>query len=254
MKLNLLFLYLFSLFCCSASLIAIDIEVQEGKRSIIGERALTEVEDFELEEARASWSKLFSDQGCFSFSSAQLSNVDEDMPFTKHPGGYHNAMGFSGNRVGLEDGSWWTIYSKDLPLTRNWLTSANSLVPDALTIAPNLDWPNRSSYRYCLTNQQTGVAVKVNMALSPTKDGLYSHYILSSTWLIDDSGYFYVQLLLNDGSLWNMPPPEFAITCLWHIDDLVIIGNARNQDGDSPSNILINVATNNYAIGYCLKY
>jgi hypothetical protein len=254
MKLNLLFLYLCFLFCCSASPIAAGIEVQEGERSIVGERAPTEAEEFELEEARISWSKFFSDQDCFSFSGVQLSNVDVDVPFTKHPGAYHNAMGFSGNRVGLEDGSWWTIYSKDLPLTRNWLTSANSLVPDALTIAPNLDWPRRSSYRYCLTNQQTGVAVKVNMALSPTKDGLYSHYILSSTWLIDDSGYFYVQLLLNDGSLWNMRPSEFAITCLWHIDDLVIIGNARSQGDDLASNILINVATNNYATGNCLKY
>lgn len=264
------------IFCC-VLLVADAIEIQDGKRSIIRERALSDMEVTLVGKIQTSRLERLSEEdkeaqvealrtlrtGFFSFADAVYQNdffvrdvvsrleveksglVDS---ITRHPETFHHAVGFSGSRIGLEDGSWWTICSEDLSETRNWLTLANSLVPDFLTIVPNLDWPVDSSFHYLLINQQTGVSVKVNMTFSPVKHAPHTRHILSSSWLIDGSGYFYVQFLLNDGSVWNMLSSDFSITFLWHLDDIVIIGG-----NGEPSNILINVATNNYATGYCIK-
>jgi hypothetical protein len=271
------------MFCCLGAVNANDVEIEAGERIVVGERALSDSETVALYEARLNSLKLDEelkedkeDSNEDALQTAPLkemvaasqaakaqflqngvneaSNQIMKKGFTTHPGVFHFSVGFSGNTIGLEDGSWWKIYSAEKHVTKNWLTTANSFTPDSIIIEPNQDWPKYSNFRYFLTNQQTAKSVRANLSLAPFYNGTYTRYIFSYTYIVDAYGFLYVQLCLNDGSIWNMLTADYPITSLWKLNDTVIIGcNNGAYSGIAP-NILINVNTNNYGAGACFSY
>ncbi|MBA3238318.1 MAG: hypothetical protein H0T62_08255 [Parachlamydiaceae bacterium] len=281
MKTQRLFLYTLSMLCCLGAVNANDVEIEAGERITVGERSLSDSETVALYEARLNSFKLdeelkegqegtredalqtapmqeilaasqaakalFQKQG-LNEATAQISKKG----ITTHPGVFHFSVGFSGNTIGLEDGSWWKAYSGDMSITKNWVTSLGSFTPDSIIIEPNLNWPSYSNYRYYLTNQQTSKSVRVNLSLAPFYNGTYTHYIHSYTYIVDSYGFLYVQLCLNDGSIWNMLTDDYPITSLWKVNDTVILGCNSGVYSAIAPNILINVNTNNYGAGACV--
>lgn len=167
-----------------------------------------------------------------------------------HPGVFKQASHISGNKVYFEDGSRWKVHKNDLYFLKDWDTSSNSFVPDDIVIALNTDLGSYLSYRYCLVNQQTGVAVRAEPNLAPLN--YLKRYIFSYAWLNDSYGNLYVQLCLNDGSVWNMISSDFPFTALWDRNHTVIIGSNNGAASAIAPNILINLNSNNYGAGRCI--
>lgn len=176
-----------------------------------------------------------------------------------YPGAYHPLMRFLGNEVRLEDGSWWKIYSGDFNQTSNWvclndlslIDIALGVQPDQVVITANMDWPKYSFFRYHLTNQQTGNYVRVN--LNDFYNTAQTRYIYSLVRLFDANGNLFVQLTLNDGSIWNTLPIDTQ--CLeWHVGDIMIVGVNTDQFAAFAPYLLINVRTNNNGAASCVLY
>jgi hypothetical protein len=159
--------------------------------------------------------------------------------FTSHQGAFHRAIGvtFFGDQVTLEDGSVWTVSSWDRWKTLNWLTS------DIILVMQN-KWLF-SNYKFMLVNQNTGNEVEVNMTLGPIYSGVFTHWIVA----ID---YFNCQVILEDGSVWNMDLFDSLMINKWMVNDTVIIGVNEERCLVHP-NILINVNVLNYASGICIN-
>lgn len=276
-----LFLYALSILCCFGAVNANEVEIEAGERITVGERALSDSETIVLYEARLNSFKLDEEQkegeeevqgealqtapvkeilAASQAAKAQFQGLNAaerkitKKGFTTHPGVFHFSVGFAGNTIGMEDGSWWKIYSSEMYLTKTWLTTANSLTPDSVIVEPNPNWPKYSSYRYFLTNQQTAQSVRSNLHLAPFYNGAYTRFIYSYTYIVDAFGYLYVQLCLNDGSVWNMLSNDYPITSLWKVNDTVILGCNNGPYASIAPNILINVNTNNYGAGACISY
>lgn len=162
--------------------------------------------------------------------------VQHDIFFTSHEGAFHRvfSVGICGDRVELEDGSIWSVYSGDTYKTLNWIPS------DVIVITPNHSW--FSSYNFRLTNQNTGVSVESNLTLGPIYNAPFTHWIVS----ID---YYNHMVYLEDGTIWKMSYFDDYIFRKWVINDTVIIGINDGWLSSSRPNILINVNMLNYAQG-----
>jgi hypothetical protein len=279
MNMKNLFLNIFATACCSGMLFASPtVENSENDRTTIGESALPkeEVKALLIERFSQDSEQIESDENVKNALStspsyanlmassallkeAQMSEstdlISLALPATKittsgHPGIFKYSTSISGNKVYLEDGSRWRVHSADLYSMSNWYTSANSFLPDNIVIALNTDPGSYLSYRYCLVNQQTGVAARAEINLSPLKS--HRRYIFSYAWLTDSYGSLYVQLCLNDGSVWNMLSSDFPFTGLWNLNDTVIIGSNNGFANSIAPNILININSNNYGAGLCI--
>jgi len=164
--------------------------------------------------------------------------ISKKIYYNSHDGAYHFpvAVTYLGDEVTLEDGSIWKVASWDKWKTLNWLTTDTILVTQNKYMF--------SSYKFMLVNQDTGKEVEVNLALGPIYSGCYTRWIVSvDSW--ND------QILLNDGSLWEMSSIDYFITKNWFVNDTVIIGVNESSSVLRP-NILINVNMLNYARGICL--
>lgn len=176
-----------------------------------------------------------------------------------YPGTYHRLVSFLDSKVCLEDGSRWNIYSGDFSETYNWLTESSlsyldlsfGLRPDEIVVTANRDWPHYSSYRYHLTNQQTGKYVRAN--LSKVSSTYETRFIFSYLWLYDAYGNLFVQLTLSDGSVWNTLPVD--IQCLQWIDgDVIIVGANTDQYSSIAPYTLINARTKDNGGAACVRY
>ncbi|MBA3603046.1 MAG: hypothetical protein H0W50_05275 [Parachlamydiaceae bacterium] len=280
MNMKNLFFNIFAITCCGGMLIASPaVENSENERSPIGENALPK------EEANALLTERFSQDSSLIESDENVkdalsagptyanlmasSSLLKEAPMSDsaaltslalpatglttsgHPGVFKLATNISGNKVYLEDGSRWKIHSADLYYMTNWYTTANSFFPDNFVIALNTDVGSHLSYRYCIVNQQTQVAVRAEINLAPLKS--LRRYIYSYAWLTDNYGHLYVQLCLNDGSVWNMLSSDFPFTGVWNVNDTVIIGSNNGLANSIAPNLLININSNNFGAGLCIQ-
>jgi len=110
-----------------------------------------------------------------------------------------------------------------------------------LVITPNHAW--FSVYDYVITNQNTGVAVQVNLVVGPLYNAVYRHYIVAIDYVLD-------HVVLDDGSVWTMT--DFTVMNQWVPGDTVIVGVNDGWFSSSYPNILINVNTLSYARGICV--
>jgi hypothetical protein len=158
---------------------------------------------------------------------------------TTHTGAFHNPLSVSvfGDSITLEDGSIWAVSSSDSYKTLNWLTT------DLLVITPNHEW--FSMYEYCITNQNTGMTVRVTMVLGPLYDALFRNWIVAIDYVLD-------RVWLNDGSVWDMAIGDYTVLQKWLPGDTVIIGVNDGWFASYNPNILINVNVANYARGTCI--
>ncbi len=280
MNMKNLFLNIFAVTCCGGMLIASPaLENSENERTPIGQNALPKeeakallVERFSQDSAQIETDENVKDALSTSPTDANLmasSSLINEAPMSDsfelvslaipatgittsgHPGIFKFASNISGNKVYLEDGSRWRVHSSDLYYMSNWYTSANSFLPDNIVVALNTDTASYLSYRYCLVNQHTQVAVRAEINLAPLKS--LRRYIYSYAWLTDNYGHLYVQLCLNDGSVWNMLSADFPFTGLWNVDDTVIIGSNNSFGNSVAPNILININSNNFGAGLCIQ-
>lgn len=272
-----IFLCALSMLCCFSAVNA----NESVERIVVGERALSDCETVALYEARLNSYKADEEQNegqekakaealqtapfqeilaASRVAKAQFQQENEKNEriakkgITTNPNVFHYSLGFNGSSIELEDGSGWKIYSGDLYLTKNWLTTANSLIPDTIVIEPNQNWPTYSNFRYLLTNQQTAKTIRTNLHLAPLFHSAYRRYIHTYTIFVDVFGYQYVQLCLNDGSIWNMLTNDHPITSLWQVHDTVIMGCNNGPYSAIAPNILININTNNWAASACVAY
>lgn len=192
-------------------------------------------------------------------SVANLMSQAGGISFADYPGAYHPLVRFLGKEVRLQDGSWWKIYAGDFSETKNWLTESSlsfldialGIVPDTVVVTANGDWPLYSTYRYHLTNQQTGKYVRVN--LSDFYKVSETRFIYSHVWLYDAYGNMYVQITLNDGSVWNTLPIDSQ--CFhWKDGDVIIVGLNTDQYSAIAPYMLINVRTNDNGGAACVLY
>lgn len=274
---NLFFNFVAIAYCGGLLTASPAIENKDNERPIIGENALPkeEVEALLVERFSKSAEEIESDENIKEAlttspiaanalaSSVLLKETAEDfsamaslalpasgLKHAGHPGVFKQATSISSSKVYLEDGSVWKVHPSDVYYTQNWFTVANSFLPDNLVVALNPDYGSFLSYRYCLVNQQTKIAVRAEINLAPLMS--LRRYIFSYAWLSNSFGNLYVQLCLNDGSVWNMLSSDFPFTGLWNQNDTVIIGSNNGFGGSIAPNILININSNNYGAGNCI--
>jgi len=234
--------------------------VSEKQRISVGERADTQSDKESLKEKRARLVQKIECGEDLSEENITLSEterkeisgerseettelVDKAIKsttyYTSHQGCFHNpiAISFLGDTIELEDGSMWGVYSSDRYKTLDWMTG------DTIIIVPNDEW--FSSFDYKLVNLNTGAKIKVNLSLGPIYNGIYTHWIVA----ID---YYRNEVVLEDGSFWRMSSFDESVFKKWLPNDTVIIGINDNWLSGANPNILINVNTNNHAMGNCI--
>lgn len=169
----------------------------------------------------------------------QKNIVPKKVFYTSHEGAYHRpiAVTIFGEQVTLEDGSVWTVSSWDQWKTLDWLTT------DTILVMQN-KWLF-SSYKFMLVNQNTGKEVECNLTLGPIYSGAYTHWIIA----ID---YLNCEVILEDGSIWQVDPFDYTVMKKWMINDTLIIGINESSCVYHP-NILINVNMLNYSCGICIN-
>lgn len=287
MKMKSLFSFFLVTLCCGGMLIA-NPKMEEGERIHVTttenideaiatqeERALRALELAEVggehsqvmavetapveESTVASRAAANASFGIESISVVNKMSQASGLSYISYPGAYHNLIRFLSNEVRLEDGSWWKIYTGDYSETANWLTESSlsfldvalGLTPDTVVITANGDWPLYSTYRYHLTNQQTGKYVRAN--LNDFYSVTETRYIYSSIWLYDAFGNLYVQLTLNDGSIWNTLPVDTQCFS-WSNGDIIVVGVNTDQYAAYAPYMLINVRTNDNGGASCVLY
>ncbi|MEM1283558.1 MAG: hypothetical protein AAGG81_08400 [Chlamydiota bacterium] len=172
-----------------------------------------------------------------SFSQKDL--IPKKIYYTSHEGAYHRpiAVTLFGEQVTLEDGSIWSVSSWDQWKTLDWLMT------DTILLIQN-KWLF-SSYQFMLVNQSTGKEVECNLTLGPIYSGAYTHWIVA----ID---YLNCEVVLEDGSIWQIDPFDYTVMKKWMINDTVILGINEVSCIYHP-NILINVNMLNYSCGICIN-
>ncbi len=234
----------------------------EGTHIIAGSRPMSHAAHYEIQQQRAEEARkaalesgedpiastaeqvenklvkavMESKETRMAASAKGLNKINASLYVTTHQGVFHNplSVSFFGDSITLEDGSVWVTSGDDSYKTLNWLTS------DLLVITPNHSW--FSAYDYIITNQNTGVSVKVNLVLGPLVDAVYRHWIIAIDYISDN-------VWLEDGSIWKMT--DCTVMKQWQVGDSVIIGINDGWFSSLYPNILINVNMLNYGRGIC---
>jgi hypothetical protein len=226
----------------TGSLFANEAEQTEKKHINVGEREMSYAERISHKETRAQVieeNKNIEETEEPAENAKMIKAFNATTYYTTHNGAFHHpySVAWDGSSVELADGSIWTVSSDDRWSTLNWLTG------DVIIIVPHHNL--FSIYNYKLININTGAHVKVNLSLGPIYNGIYTHWIVGIDQLFGE-------IQLEDGSLWKMSSWDSSVTNKWFLNDTVIIGINDGWLSTSNPNILINVNTNNHAIGYCV--
>lgn len=157
---------------------------------------------------------------------------------TSHPGAFHYAsVSIFGDFIVLEDGSGWLVNPVDAYVARTWFPT------DLIVITPN-----RGSYEFCLTNQNTRESVEVSFYIKGTIQVQPGY----TRW-IDYIDYYKDVIYLNDGTVWGMSMWDSYVIKKWAVGDIVIIGINDGWFKSSNPNILLNAVTNEWARGAVTK-
>ncbi len=226
----------------TSSLVSADDQQVERKHITVGEREMSYTERMLHKETRAKdiEENQDADAGAELAENAKtVKAFNASTYYSTHSGAFQHPykVAFDGSSVELADGSIWSVSSDDRWATLNWLLG------DTIIILPNHNI--FSIYNYRLVNINTGANVKVNLTLGPIYNGIYTHWIVAIDQLFGE-------IALEDGSLWKMSSWDSSITNKWYPNDTVIIGINDGWLSTSNPNILINVNTNNSAIGCCV--
>lgn len=226
----------------TSSIVAANEEPVERKHINVGQREMSYVERMSHKEQRAKdieENKDIDEGALVGDNVRTIRGFNATTYYTTHSGAFQHPykVAFDGSSVELADGSIWSVSSDDRWATLNWLLG------DSIIILPNHSL--FSSYQYRLVNINTGANVKVNLTLGPIYNGVYTHWIVGIDQLFGE-------IALEDGSLWKMSSWDSSITNKWFLNDTVIIGINDGWLSTTNPNILINVNTNNCAIGYCV--
>lgn len=217
-------------------------EEQQKRRIAIGERVLPKVERLKMQEARAERAAE-QEEAEEAPIVATLEEESQDRSAralfykTSHEGVFQAPISITllGDEIELLDGSLWYIRPADRFKTLDWM------ITDTVVIMQNTSW--FSSYDFVMVNLNTGDRVEVDMTMGPYYAGIYTYYIVA----ID---YFADEILLNDGSVWDIS--IFDNIGHWMVNDTVIIGINDAFSLFNP-NILINVNTLDYVEGHCIN-
>lgn len=209
-----------------------------------GSRPIPEVEMALIQQERANegeWTKeetvgIPSMKG----SDSKVSAFHADVFYSTHNGAYHNSLAVTelGSSVQLEDGSLWKIADGYHYKTLNWTTS------DLVVITPNQEWFTTELFR--MTNQNTGVSVRCDMASGPIYHGRYTHWIVGIN-------YYTQEIYLEDGSTWEVTGFDSSTFGHWLLNDTIIIGVNDGILSSTKPNILINVNNLTYVRTICVR-
>ncbi len=153
--------------------------------------------------------------------------------FTTHPAAFQSiaTISFFNDSIEIQDGSIWSVPFADRYIVSHWFPG------DVIVVTPNHNL--FSPYRFRMTNQNTYEGIDVDLNLGPFYMGAYTYQISA----LNDYTH---QIILNDGSLWNISALDASIMAHWHGGDVVIIGVNDGLFSASLPNILINVHTLEY--------
>ena len=218
------------------------VEQEQTTRIPLGERMRSKVERLQTQEARAERAAEQEE----TEEAPMLAAVEEESEgrearalfySTSHEGVFQAPVSITllGDEIELLDGSLWYIRPADRFKTIDWL------VTDTIVLMQNTSW--LSSYDFVMVNLNTGDHVEVDMTMGPYYAGIYTYYIVA----ID---YFSDEILLNDGSVWDIS--LFDNIGHWTVNDTVIIG-INDAFSLFNQNILINVNTLDYVEANCIN-
>lgn len=142
----------------------------------------------------------------------------------------HNIQAIAdfGDLITIEDGSQWVVNSQDTPKIASWNEK------DSILITQNHRW--FSKYQFRIVNQNSEMSVEANLHLGPIDDGKHAPSIIS----IDTTQG---ELVLSNGSRWQISQLDAIAFEDWRLNDLIIVGYNSGWDSGSLG-LLINVDLN----------
>lgn len=132
--------------------------------------------------------------------------------------------------IQLDDGSIWRINSTNRSDLFLWK------INDLVVISQNTSW--FSSYRFSISNKTANSTVQAEITLGPILGGPNTHRAVS----VDS---FHGQLILDNGSVWEIAYADSSLFAGWLANDTIMIGKNRSwlSSGDF---ILIDIENNNF--------
>ncbi len=205
--------------------------VQEEERVACGTREATQIEKIQLREARIKHMQEEKEEGTYGEEEMQSRSVDlaEKGSLWRSYSGAMHWVNVVGDYVEIEDGSQFLISSWDAWRTLGWYPT------DVVVIAPNSNY--YSIYDYEMHNLTTLDVVECDLLSGPYYYSPYRLEIVGIDYLLDE-------VILSDGTLWDISLWDWDIVNSWFLGDSIIVG--VNDSYINPY-ILINVNCNNYA-------
>lgn len=164
---------------------------------------------------------------------------------TSHPGALHTTFKNwdFGTKVELNDGSIWAVSTFERWKINTWSSSDVILV--------KLNQRFLASHQYELVNQRTGDYVDVDLVeleVLPYDATFYGQ----RSWIIAVD-YLANNVILQDGSLWDISYGDDAAFRTWRVGDVIILGVNDSWDASIRPNLLINFNTLTHARANCLN-
>lgn len=200
-----------------------------------GDRAVDQEEQMLEKEKRAQKDEEYKEEGM----------VAQSVYYTSHPAAYHTFYRNwdYGMKVELNDGSIWSVASKDQWKVNTWYST------DIILIKQNFSF--FSPYDYELVNQRCGDRVDVNL-LELEILPYDSTFFGQRSWVISID-YFNNIVTLQDGSVWTVSFDDDSTLATWRLGDVVIIGVNDGWDNTIRPNLLINFNTLNDVRANCVN-
>jgi hypothetical protein len=174
-------------------------------------------------------------ESSYSFSSPAEEQVHAgyfwDSPNLYYPPASHwiSELSALSDTLVMEDGSIWHINSSDRNTLSWWKVS------DPIVVTQS-GW--FSSYKFKIVNKSTNTSVDASLSLGPLLGGQYTHKIVG----ID---YGRGEILLANGSRWNISYNDRTLLNEWLLNDTIIVG-INTRWFSSGEFILIDVEMNNH--------
>lgn len=175
--------------------------------------------------------------------------VEQKISFagTTHHGSNHIYMGvtYYADQLEIEDGSFWLIRPDQRWMTLDWIPG------DVLLITQASWWSkHHHGYEFSFYNIRTGDTIDVEASVGPVFGSFYRRSIISL-----DFCYGYASVMLDDGSIWQLPESDRYTWERWYIGDSIIIGTNGDTFGAWVNpNLLINLTcSQTYFATKCLN-
>jgi len=190
-------------------------------------------------ESRAAWEEILQPQESQEESQAsadpsleqrsQRGFFQDNSPTSSYVFHWISELAYLSDTLVMEDGSVWHINHSDRNTLKTWKISDPLVITQA-------GW--FSSNKYKIVNKNSNTSVDANLSLGSTIDGQYSHRIIE----VDRNRG---EIVLGNGSRWNISYGDRNILADWLNNDTIIIGmnTAYFSGGDF---LLIDVEANSF--------